>query len=161
MAKIHAKVIQTAQKQVPVFCGATTLNTRDTIRRGRELMQMGATGLFLGRPMWQEMDDDSIVGFYSDIAEALPDAPIIVYDNPEAFKGKLSPRVYARLAKIPTIIGAKYMAIGQQFLADLDAVGDHITLMPMDSDWYYAWKWAPKKRGQHGQEVEIVAWHRF
>jgi len=37
----------------------------------------------------QEMDEDAIVGYYSDVAEALPDAPIILYDNPEAFKEKL------------------------------------------------------------------------
>lgn len=143
--KFNETVIKTVNARVPVFAGATTLNTRDTIRRSRELMQMGATGLFLGRPMWQQMDEDAIVGYYSDVAEALPDAPIIVYDNPEAFKGKISPHTYARLAKIPNIIAAKYMAVGPQYLADLDAVGDNIVIMPLDSDWYYAWKWAPEK----------------
>jgi 4-(2-carboxyphenyl)-2-oxobut-3-enoate aldolase len=143
--KFNQTVISSVSARVPLFLGATTLNTRDTIRRSRELMGMGATGLFLGRPMWQEMDDDSIVGFYSDVAEALPDAPIIIYDNPEAFKGKISTKVYARLSKIPNIIAAKYISIGPQYLADLDAVGDSIVIMPLDSDWYYARKWASSK----------------
>jgi len=143
--KFNETVIRTVNGRVPVFAGATTLNTRDTIRRSKELMEMGATGLFLGRPMWQEMDEDAIVGYYSDVAEALPDAPIILYDNPEAFKGKITPKTYARLAKIPNIIAAKYISVSAQYLADVAAVGDNIVLMPMDSDWYYAWKWAPDK----------------
>ena len=143
--KFNEKVIETAKGRVPVFCGATTLNTRDTIRRAKELMSMGATGLFLGRPMWQEMDEDAVVGYYSDVAEALPDAPFIVYDNPEAFKGKMSPKIYARLAKIPNVIASKYISVGPQYLADVAAAGDNIVIMPLDSDWYYAWKWAPDK----------------
>ncbi|MDI3326945.1 MAG: dihydrodipicolinate synthase family protein [Alicyclobacillaceae bacterium] len=140
-----AKVIETARGRVPVFAGATTLNTRDTIRRGKIFMEMGATGLFLGRPMWCECDDDTIVGFYSDVAMALPDAPFIIYDNPEAFKGKLSPQVYRRLADIPNIIASKYIAIGSQYLNDVEACGDRIRLLPLDADWYYARKWAGEK----------------
>ena len=143
--KFNQTVAQTVNGRVPLFGGATTLNTRDTIRRSRELIQMGFTGLFLGRPMWQQMDDDAIVGYYSDVAEALPDAPIVLYDNPEVFKGKISPDVYRRLALIPNIVASKYMAISQQYFADLAAVDDSIILMPMDSDWYFADLWAPGK----------------
>ena len=143
--KFNQTVVSSAKGRVPVFAGATTLNTRDSIRRAKELMAMGATGLFMGRPMWQELDEDGIVGFYSDVAEALPDAPMIVYDNPEAFKGKMSPRVYGRLAKIPNVIASKYISVGPQYLADVEAAGDNIVIMPLDSDWYFAWKWAPSK----------------
>ncbi len=119
----------------PVFAGATTLNTRDTIRRARMLRDIGVDGLFLGRPMWCEMDNDSIVRFYSDVAEALPEVPVILYDNPAAFKGKISPELYARLAKIPTLIGAKYTFLGDQYADDAEACGDDIRLLPMDADW--------------------------
>jgi len=131
-------VVETAAGRVPIFAGATTLNTRDTIRRGKALIEMGATGLFLGRPMWCECDDATIIRFYSDVAEALPDTPFIIYDNPEAFKGKLSPEVYKELAKIPNIIASKYIAVGPQYLDDVAACGDNILLMTMDSDWLQA-----------------------
>jgi len=94
-------VIDAAGGRVPVFVGATTLNTRDTISRGKTFRAMGATGLFLGRPLWCEADDDTIVGYYRAVAEALPDISVVLYDNPEAFKGKISARAYARLAEIP------------------------------------------------------------
>lgn len=128
-------VVSESGGTTPIFAGATTLNTRDTIRRARVLLDIGVDGLFLGRPMWCEMDDDSIVRFYSEIGDALPDVPVILYDNPSAFKGKISPELYARLARIPTVIGAKYIALGPQYADDAEACGDQIRLLPMDADW--------------------------
>jgi dihydrodipicolinate synthase/N-acetylneuraminate lyase len=49
----------------------TTLNTRDTIARARALVELGADGLFLGRPMWMSLDPAGILRYYRDIAEAL------------------------------------------------------------------------------------------
>jgi 4-(2-carboxyphenyl)-2-oxobut-3-enoate aldolase len=135
-------VIETVNGAVPVFAGATTLNTRETIRRGRELIRLGATGLFLGRPMWCAMDDDMIVAFYQDLADALPGVPFIVYDNPEAFKGKLSTAVYSRLAEIPNIVAVKYAGFTTQYLNDLEACRGRIAIMLVESYWYYGWKWA-------------------
>lgn len=135
------QVVERVNGRVPVFAGATAMSTRMTINRGRELMGLGATGLFLGRPMWCGADDDTLVGYYSDIADALPDAPIVIYDNPEVFKGKISPQAYRRLAKIPSVIGSKYIALGAQYLADIDACGNDISIMTLDTDWYYARRW--------------------
>ena len=134
------RAVVSESNSTPVFAGATTLNTRDTIRRARVLLDIGVDGLFLGRPMWCEMDDDAITGFYSDIAEALPDVPVIVYDNPSAFKGKISSELYSRLATIPTIIGAKYTFLGAQYADDVAACGDQIRLLPMDADWLDAYR---------------------
>jgi len=138
-------VLEAAEGKIPVFIGATTLNTRDTIKKAKAFRDLGADGLLLGRPMWCENDEDTLVGFYQDVAEAVPELAIVVYDNPEAFKGKISSRAYARLAEIPQIVAAKYIGVGQSYLADLEAVKGKIRLMPMESDWYYAWKWAPEE----------------
>lgn len=132
------KVIETVNNKVPIFIGATTLNTRDTINRGKKIMGMGASGLFLGRPMWCDCDDETTLKFYSDVAEALPDAPIIIYDNHEAFKVKISSKTYGELAKIPNIVASKYVALGPQFLDDVAACGDNIRILPIEADWYYA-----------------------
>ena len=72
-------VVQTAARRKLVFAGVTTLNTRDTIERGRALVALGADGLFVGRPMWIALDDAQIVAYYRDIAAALPGVPIVAY----------------------------------------------------------------------------------
>ncbi|GAA3676762.1 dihydrodipicolinate synthase family protein [Arthrobacter ginkgonis] len=131
-------VIRTAAGRVPVFAGATTLNTRDTIERGSALRALGADGLFVGRPMWVALDDTQIVAFHRDIAAALPDMSQVAYDNPSAFKGKISPAVYAELAGIEQVVAAKHMGLGlmgERFVEDLEAVADRIRLLPVAGDW--------------------------
>jgi dihydrodipicolinate synthase/N-acetylneuraminate lyase len=136
-------VVRAAGHRVPVFVGTTTLNTRETIRRSRLAREVGAEGILLGRPMWCEMDDATAVGYYRAVAAAVPELGIVVYDNPEAFKGKLSPRVYGALAEVPQVVAAKYIFVGPQYRADLAASRGRIRLLPLDVDWYWAWRWAP------------------
>jgi 4-(2-carboxyphenyl)-2-oxobut-3-enoate aldolase len=136
-------VVSTAAGRVPVFLGATTLNTRDTISRAKAMRDLGVDGLLLGRPMWAQCDDLNLVGFYRDVAEAVPDLAIMVYDNPEAFKGKISTDAYRALADIPQVVAAKYPVFGPQFATDLEAVGGRMRLLPVDRDWVTAYKLAP------------------
>ncbi len=128
-------VVKTVGGRRPVFAGVTTLNTRDTIQRGRELMALGADGLFVGRPMWLAMDDIAIVRFYKDVAAAMPGVPLVAYDNPSAFKGKISAAAYRALAEIPEVIASKHVG-GPALVPDLLAVGDRIRLLPLEIDWY-------------------------
>lgn len=118
----------------PVFAGVTTLNTRDTITRGRALMDLGVDGLFVGRPMWLAMDGGAIVRFYQDIAQALPGVPLVVYDNPSAFKGKISLDAYRALAEIPEIVASKHVG-GPSLPQDMAAIGDRMRLLPLEIDW--------------------------
>ena len=130
-------VVSTTKGARPVFAGVTTLNTRDTIQRWRDLIAIGADGLFVGRPMWLAMDDTAIVRFYHDIAEALPGVPLVAYDNPVAFKGKISSAVYQALADIPEIVAAKHVG-GPTLLSDMRTVGNKIRILPLEIDWYSA-----------------------
>ncbi len=127
-------VAQTAARRVPVFAGVTTLNTRDTIERARELLRVGADGLFVGRPMWLALDDAGIVRYYRDIAQALPRVPLVVYDNHIAFKGKISAEAYLELARIPEIIATKHMG-GAALESDMLAVGRSMRVLPLAPEW--------------------------
>src|SRR5579875_2442603 len=90
-------VVQTTAGRRPVFAGVTTLNTRDTIERGRRLVEIGADAL-------------------------------VVYDNPFAFKGKISSAVYAQLAKIPEIVAAKHVG-GPALESDMRTVGNDLRIL--------------------------------
>lgn len=127
-------VVQTNRGSRPVFAGITTLNTRDTIERGRRLVDIGADGLFVGRPMWLAMDDKSIVRYYQDLAEALPGVPLVAYDNPVAFKGKISTEAYLELAKIPEVVASKHTG-GPPLIEDMRAVGENLRVLPLATAW--------------------------
>ena len=117
-----------------LFAGATTLNTRDTIARARRLIDAGATGLFLGRPMWMALDSEGSLRFYRDVAEALPSVPIIVYDNQFAFKNGLAPETYAALADIPELIATKHIG-GPGMAEALRSVAGRMKVLPVDAQW--------------------------
>src|SRR5262245_63565780 len=124
-------VVESVADRVPVFAGATTLNTRDTIERARLFREVGAHGLNLGRGMLSAMGDLNIVKWYQDISEELPDMAVFLYDDAQAFKRPITTAVYRELATIPQIVGCKYrtqlvisrMITMNTYNADLDAVG--------------------------------------
>ncbi len=130
-------IARVVRGRVPFFAGVTTLNTRDTISRARQAIAAGADGLFVGRPMWLPLDDAAIVRFYSDLTEALPGIPVVVYDNPAAFKGKISVEAYQKLAELPEIVATKH-AGGPTLERDIEAIGAKVAVLPLDSDWYGA-----------------------
>lgn len=140
-----AAVVDSAAGRVPVFAGATTLNTRDTVARGRAFRDLGATGLLMGRPMMSPLSDQNTVRFYQDLAGALPDMPLFLYDDMEAFKRPITTAVYRELAKIPQIVAAKYRTrlllsnlIENSYNADVDAVAGNMRLLPGEFDWMVA-----------------------
>jgi 4-(2-carboxyphenyl)-2-oxobut-3-enoate aldolase len=136
-------VIDAAKGRVPVFAGATTLNTRDTVARAREFKEMGAQGLMIGRPMMSPMSDENTLRFYRDLAEANPGLNMVLYDDPEAFRRPISTPIYKELAKIPQIIAAKYRTrlnisglTDNSYNADREAVAGRIKLLPGEFDWH-------------------------
>jgi 4-(2-carboxyphenyl)-2-oxobut-3-enoate aldolase len=119
----------------PVFAGVTTLNTRDTITRARALIKLGAKGLFVGRPMWLPLDQKQIVQYYLDLAAAMPGVPLVIYDNPHAFKGKIATDTYLELAKIPEVVASKHTG-GPSLEGDILATRDTLRLLPLETDWF-------------------------
>jgi len=118
----------------PVFAGVTTLNTRDTIGRAREVVKLGASGLFVGRPMWLPLDQRQILKYYQDLAAALPGVPLIVYDNPHAFKGKIATETYQQLALIPEVVASKHTG-GPSLEGDVIACQRGLRMLPLETDW--------------------------
>ena len=129
-----------------MFAGATTLNTRDSITRARRFREIGADGLLLGRPMMSALGDESIVQFYTDVAEAVPELAIFLYDDAEAFKRPLTSSVYAQLSKLPQVVAAKYrtrMLLGtlaQNTYEDNIRAARHVHLLVHEGDWEFAYR---------------------
>lgn len=141
-ASAVVETVRAFNPDFPVFIGATTLNTRDTIDRMRFLRDIGAVGVLLGRPMWSEMTGKTMIRFYQDVAAAVPELAICVYDNTAAFRGVIPTEVYAALADIPQVVAVKYAggaAIGFRYHNDLQAVQGKIRLFPIECIWFFAY----------------------
>lgn len=150
-------VVETAHgvnPDFPVFIGATTLNTRDTISRMKFLRDIGANGTLMGQPMWGDMVAPAMEKFYRDIAEAVPELSIVVYDNYAAF-GTMIPRsVYKSLVDLPQVVAVKYAggaSVGFRYHNDMAWTGKNFPLMPIETDWYPAWE-------MYGEDLVGMAW---
>ncbi|GAA1517035.1 dihydrodipicolinate synthase family protein [Nocardioides humi] len=149
-----AETVRDVAPAFPVFVGATTLNTRDTVSRMRFLADLGITGTLLGRPMWGNMVGPVMERFYRDVAEAVPELAIVVYDNTAAF-GDIIPRsVYRTLVELPQVVAVKYAggaSVGFRYHNDMAHTGTHFPLMPIETDWMPAWD-------MYGEELVGMAW---
>ncbi|MDD2177739.1 dihydrodipicolinate synthase family protein [Acidovorax sp. D2M1] len=138
-----ATVVETARGRVPFFCGTTALHTREVIRQTREVMDIGASGTMLGVPMWCKMEVPTAVQFYRDVAEAVPEAAIAIYANPEAFKFDFPRPFWAQVTNIPQVVTAKYLGIG---MLDVDLrLAPSIRFLPHEDDYYAAARIDPER----------------
>lgn len=138
-----ATVVEAVDGDVPVVGGPTTLNTRTTIERAKFIREVGGDGLLLGRPMWCQMTDEATAQFYRDVAQAVPELGIVVYYNTAAFKGEYSLDLWRELAEIPQVVGAKYGSFDVRYYDVMAEVGDSVRLMPIEYEWYKAYRWYP------------------
>ncbi|MFI7643935.1 dihydrodipicolinate synthase family protein [Nonomuraea sp. NPDC049400] len=149
-----AETVRDVNPDFPIFVGATTLNTRDTVSRMRFLADLGITGTLLGRPMWGEMVAPIMERFYRDVAEAVPELAIVVYDNTAAFRGIIPRSVYKTLVELPQVVAVKYAggaSVGFRYHNDMAHTGTNFPLMPIETDWFPAWE-------MYGEELVGMAW---
>lgn len=149
-----AETVRAVDEHFPVFIGTTTLNTRDTVSRMKFLADLGITGTLLGRPMWGDMVAPVMERFYSDVAEAVPDLAIVVYDNTAAFGGIIPRRVYKTLIELPQVVAVKYAggaSVGFRYHNDMAHTGTRFPLMSIETDWFPAWE-------MYGEELVGMAW---
>ena len=149
-----AETVKAINPDFPIFIGATTLNTRDTVSRMRYLADLGITGTLLGRPMWGDMVAPVMERFYRDVATAVPEMAIVVYDNTAAFGGIIPRRVYKTLVELPQVVAVKYAggaSVGFRYHNDMAHTGTHFPLMSIETDWFPAWE-------MYGEELVGMAW---
>jgi 4-hydroxy-tetrahydrodipicolinate synthase len=121
--------IEESQGQVPVIAGIIADSTRQVIERGRALADLDVAALqvtpvhYLFKP-----DDDSMYGYFADIAEQVG-VPVLIYNVvPWAY---CSPELLIRIISgVDGVIGVKQSASDLKMLADLLLeLGDRATIM--------------------------------
>jgi len=126
--ELYGAVIDAVGGRVPVWCGATALGTREVVRQMRAAKDLGAAAAFVGLPLWQTPTMENAVGFFADLAEAVPDLPIMVYANRFFFKFDFPVEFWQGIvAKAPTVIATK---VGFPLTREhLDAAGHQVNFM--------------------------------
>lgn len=68
----------------------------------------GAAGISILQPMFLKPTEDELFLHFKTIAEAVPETPVLLYNNPGRVNYTMSARLVERLAReIPNIVGMK------------------------------------------------------
>jgi len=114
----------------PVIAGTGAAGTRLAVELARGAQEVGATACLIVTPYFLHPSDKGIYQHFAQIAAALPDMPIILYNIPQVVDAYLPRRVVQDLADIPNIVGLKDSSGNLTYTMEiLEYAGDRINVL--------------------------------
>ena len=136
-----ATLVEVARKRVPIIGGATCLGIKETVLQMKGLRDVGASAALIGLPLWQTPTMEAMVQFYADLAEAVPDLPVMVYANSMFFKSNFPTEFWAGVSKrAKTTITCKVSYGIEHIKEDMDVAGHQINFMLPESGAFAAYE---------------------
>jgi 4-hydroxy-tetrahydrodipicolinate synthase len=104
--EVIERVIQAANKRVPVIAGTGSNSTAEAVELTRGAERAGADGALMISPYYNRPTQEGIYQHYKKVASAVG-IPIIVYNIPGRTGSKIEPETLARLSEIKNVAGVK------------------------------------------------------
>ncbi len=93
---------------IPTQAGCNGLATREIIEKLKYAQAAGADGGQVALPFWMKLTEQEIVKFWRDISEAVPNLPLISYNNGRT-KWYMYGEQYRQIIEVaPNLIGVKW-----------------------------------------------------
>lgn len=101
-------MVDQAAGRVPVFMGIGGISTKKCIRIAKMAKATGADAISVLQPMFIKPTDEELYEHFKAIADAVPDMPMLLYNNPGRTGYTLSGDVVEKLAhEVENIVGMK------------------------------------------------------
>ncbi len=116
------------RKRVPVLTGVAEYTTAQACRWSADAARLGADGLMVLPPMVYKSDDRETMIYFRTVAKAT-DLPIMVYNNPPAYKVDVTPEMFAEMADEPKFACIKESSDDPRRITDIvNLTGDRYVL---------------------------------
>ena len=100
--------IDKVNKRVPVIAGTGSNCTETAIMMSKEAASYGADALLIVTPYYNKATQKGLIAHYTAIAEAVPETPVLLYNNPGRVGYTLSADLVEKLAhEVENIVGMK------------------------------------------------------
>ncbi|NJE04820.1 4-hydroxy-tetrahydrodipicolinate synthase [Thermococcus sp. M36] len=151
--KVVEIVREEVKSRVPVIAGATENSTRETLRLGRALLDIGADALLIGPPYYFKPSSEELFAHYSTLADKL-DGKILIYNVPKFTGINVPLDAIERLAgEHSNIIGIKDSSANMGRITELvRRMGNKFTILAGTADVMYP-SWVI---GAHGTVVAVA-----
>ena len=101
-------VVDQAAGRVPVYFGIGAISTKKCIRLAKMAVANGAASVSVLQPMFLKPTETELFTHFKAIADAIPETPVLLYNNPGRVGYTLSANRVDRLAhEVPNIVGMK------------------------------------------------------
>lgn len=101
-------IVDQAAGRVPVYFGIGAINTKKCVRLAKMAVKNGAKGVSILQPMFLKPNFDELFLHFKTIAEAVPETPVLLYNNPGRVGYTLSADLVEKLAhEVDNIVGMK------------------------------------------------------
>ncbi len=101
-------MVDQAAGRVPVYFGIGAISTKKCVRLAKMAVANGASGISILQPMFLKPTEAELFLHFKTIAEAVPETPVLLYNNPGRVGYTLSANLVERLAhEVENIVGMK------------------------------------------------------
>lgn len=120
--------VEAADGRIPVLTGVAEYTTAFGIEFAKRAERAGCAGLMALPCMVYQQDSQEAIMHFKTLAAAT-DLPIMIYNNPVAYKVDLSPRDFAELAAVENIVAVKESSHDSRRITDMfNEVGDRYVI---------------------------------
>ena len=120
--------VEHVRKRVPVLVGVAEYTTAMACRWAADAAKLGADGLMVLPPMVYKGDDRETLAHFRTVAK-VTDRPVMVYNNPPAYKADITPEMFADLADEPRLACIKESSDNPRRITDIKILcGDRYVL---------------------------------
>ena len=179
-AALLAAIVEVTAGRVPVIAGVSEYDTRRAARFAQVAEKAGASGLMLLPPMVYVPTLDELAAYFRNVARETR-LPIMLYNNPPAYRTNIDVSVLHDLASVENIVAVKESAPDPRRFTDVrNACGDRYVLfaglddLALEALYLGAQGWvsgltnafpresvgmvAAFERGDHAKAREIYRW---
>jgi len=112
--------VEAAAGRVPVLAGTGSLRLEETLELTRYAREVGAAGAMVIVPYYVKPNQEGLYRYFAEVARAVPDFPLVLYNIPGRSGVEIAPKTVARLRRdFPNIIGLKHSSKDLEYLSHL------------------------------------------
>ncbi len=112
--------LEQAAGRVPVIPGTGALRLEETLELTRFAREAGAQGAMVIVPYYVKPNQEGLYRYFAEVAQAVPDFPILIYNIPGRAGVEIAPKTVARLRRdFPNIVGLKHSSKDLEYLSQL------------------------------------------
>ena len=101
-------IVDQAAGRVPVYFGIGAINTKKCVRLAKMAVKNGAKGVSILQPMFLKPNFNELFLHFKTIADAVPETPVLLYNNPGRVGYTLGADLVEKLAhEVDNIVGMK------------------------------------------------------